>query len=219
MQFCRDVFFGFSAIGDDFVENENFEKEQQKKWYQKTWGIILLLFLFFPAGLYFLWKSDFSKKSKLVWTVIIGILVLYSMGRNPQHQSVDYQSQQIQQVQQVEKPKTLQQQGLEDPNATMSQKNALRKAISYATRMYMSKAGVYEQLTSEYGENFPAEDAQWAISHLSDINWKENALKKAKSYQTQQAMSAESIREQLLSEYGEKFEPEEVEYAINNLPK
>lgn len=210
------------------MENENVESESTKKWYQKTWGIILLLFLFFPAGLYFLWKSDFSKKSKLLWTVIIGILVLYNIGKGSNHQPVQYQpqqtqqtqqAQQVQQVQRVEKPKTLQQQGLEDPNATMSQKNALKKAIGYATGMYMSKAKVYEQLISEYGEKFPVEDAQWAVSHLSDIDWKANALKKAKSYQTQQAMSVESIRNQLLSEYGEGFELEEVEYAISKLPK
>jgi len=121
--------------------------------------------------------------------------------------------------QKVEQSKTLQQQALEDQNATMGQKNALKKAIMYATRMHMSKAKLYTQLTSEYGEKFPPEDAQWAIEHLSDINWKANALEKAKQYQSQQAMSAESIREQLLSEYGEEFEPEEVEYAVANLPK
>ena len=117
------------------------------------------------------------------------------------------------------KAKTLQQQALEDPDATIGQKNALKKAIMYATRSHMSKAKLYNQLTSEYGEKFPPEDAQWAIEHLSDIDWKANALEKAKMYQSKQAMSAERIRDQLSSAYGEEFEPEEVEYAIENLPK
>ena len=42
---------------------------------------------------------------------------------------------------------------------------------------------------------------------------------KAKSYQKQMAMSNDSIREQLVSEYGEQFTPEEAEYAISHLEK
>lgn len=32
------------------------------------------------------------------------------------------------------------------------------------------------------------------------------------------SMSRDSIYDQLISEYGEKFTPEEAQYAINNLP-
>ncbi|MDF4082352.1 Ltp family lipoprotein [Bifidobacterium longum] len=35
--------------------------------------------------------------------------------------------------------------------------NALNKAKSYSDMMHMSKQGIYDQLTSEYGEKFPAE--------------------------------------------------------------
>lgn len=43
--------------------------------------------------------------------------------------------------------------------------------------MNMSKVGIYEQLVSEYGENFPKEAAQYAIDNIK-FDWKENALKK-----------------------------------------
>ncbi|NFS12901.1 hypothetical protein FDE77_16985 [Clostridium botulinum] len=43
------------------------------KWYQKTWGIILMLILFSPIGLYLMWKSDWSKKLKYS---IIGVLII-----------------------------------------------------------------------------------------------------------------------------------------------
>lgn len=33
--------------------------------------------------------------------------------------------------------------------------NALNKAKSYSDMMHMSKQGIYDQLTSEYGEKFP----------------------------------------------------------------
>ena len=48
-------------------------------------------------------------------------------------------------------------------------------------------------------------------------DWKANALEKAKSYQKTMSMSPEAIRDQLVSEYGEKFTAEEADYAIANL--
>lgn len=95
-------------------------------------------------------------------------------------------------------------------------KSALRKAKTYSDMMHMSKAGIYDQLTSEYGEQFTAEAAQYAIDNL-DADWKANALEKAKSYQEQMAMSPSAIYDQLTSEYGEQFTAEEAQYAIDNL--
>ncbi|PUB05901.1 host cell surface-exposed lipoprotein [Paenisporosarcina sp. OV554] len=82
--------------------------------------------------------------------------------------------------------------------------------------MHMSKAGIYDQLTSEHGENFPPEAAQFAIDNIV-FDWKENALKKAQSYAETMNMSDSAIYDQLISEYGEKFTPEEAQYAIDNL--
>lgn len=95
-------------------------------------------------------------------------------------------------------------------------KSALKKAEMYAETMDMSKAGIYDQLTSEYGENFPPEAAQYAIDNLV-FDWKENALKKAKMYAETMEMSDSAIYDQLTSEYGEKFTAEEAKYAIDNL--
>ena len=95
-------------------------------------------------------------------------------------------------------------------------KSALRKAKVYSDTMSMSKAGLYDQLTSEYGEKFTEEEAQYAVDNL-DANWKENALKKAKVYQETMAMSSSAIYDQLVSEYGEKFTEEEAKYAVDNL--
>ncbi len=96
-------------------------------------------------------------------------------------------------------------------------KNALKKAKTYSDTMSMSKkVGLYDQLTSEYGEKFTAEEAQYAVDNL-DVNWKENALKKQKVYQETMAMSPSAIYDQLVSEYGEKFTEEEAQYAVDNL--
>ena len=95
-------------------------------------------------------------------------------------------------------------------------KNALRSAQLYADTMYMSKAAIYDQLTSEYGEQFPAEAAQYAIDNL-DVDWNANALKTAKNYQETMSMSKAAIYDQLISEYGEKFTAEQAQYAIDHL--
>lgn len=94
--------------------------------------------------------------------------------------------------------------------------NALKKAKLYSDTMYMSKMGIYNQLTSEYGENFSVEAATYAIDNL-DADYNYNALQTAKSYSDNMYMSKMGIYNQLISEYGEQFTPEEAQYAIDNL--
>lgn len=98
----------------------------------------------------------------------------------------------------------------------MEYKSALKKAKMYSDTMSMSKIGLYDQLTSEYGEKFTEEAAQYAIDNV-EADWNENALKKAKTYQETMSMSKNAIYDQLISEYGEKFTADEAQYAIDNL--
>lgn len=103
-----------------------------------------------------------------------------------------------------------------DDSVPAEYRSALAKAESYSKTMYMSKQGIYDQLTSEYGEQFSAEAAQYAIDNIQ-ADWNANALAKAESYQSDMNMSPEAIREQLTSEYGEQFTAEEADYAIQHL--
>ncbi|MEX5277639.1 Ltp family lipoprotein [Kocuria sp. CPCC 205261] len=96
--------------------------------------------------------------------------------------------------------------------------SALNKAESYSRTMHMSKAGIYDQLTSEYGEKFSPEAAQYAVDNMT-ADWNANALAKAKSYQDTMNMSPAAIQDQLTSEYGEQFTPEQAAYAVANLNK
>ncbi|MCC9175099.1 Ltp family lipoprotein [Arthrobacter sp. zg-Y179] len=95
-------------------------------------------------------------------------------------------------------------------------KSALRQADTYANKMHMSKLGLYDQLTSEYGGQFSPEAAQYAVDNV-EADWNANALAKAKSYQEDMAMSPSAIYDQLVSEYGEQFTPAEADYAVQNL--
>ena len=80
----------------------------------------------------------------------------------------------------------------------------------------MSKKGLFDQLTSEYGEGFPPEAAQYAIDNVqADFN--QNALEKAKSYYYNMNMSKQAVWDQLTSAYGEQFTHDQADYAIANL--
>lgn len=104
------------------------------------------------------------------------------------------------------------------PAVPIEYKNALIKAETYSKMMHMSKQAIYDQLTSEAGEKFPAEAAQYAVDNLK-ADYNANALEKAKTYQSMMSMSTDAIYDQLTSSAGEKFTPEEAQYAINNLNK
>ena len=95
--------------------------------------------------------------------------------------------------------------------------NALTKGLSYARNLHMSKKGVYDQLTSSYGEGFPADAAQYAIDNMTGVDWNANALEKAKQYYYNMSMSKSAVYDQLTSEYGEQFTASQAQYAIDHL--
>lgn len=104
----------------------------------------------------------------------------------------------------------------EDSNIPTEYRSALNKAESYSSLMHMSKAAIYDQLVSEYGEQFSEEAAQYAMENLV-ADWNANALAKAEDYSDGLHMSKAGIYDQLVSEYGEQFTPEEAQYAVDNL--
>src|SRR5699024_4746941 len=104
----------------------------------------------------------------------------------------------------------------ENDDVPREHKSALNKAESYANTMDMSKEGIYDQLVSEYGENFPEDAAEYVMDNI-EADWKENALNKPRSYADDMDMSDDAIFDQLVSEYGEQFTEEEAQYAIDNL--
>ena len=104
----------------------------------------------------------------------------------------------------------------DNPDIPDEYQSALNKANDYSNTMYMSKAAIYNQLTSEYGEHFSPEAAQYAIDNIV-ANWNSNALQKAKDYSDNMYMSQAAIYDQLISDYGEKFTPAEAQYAVENL--
>lgn len=93
--------------------------------------------------------------------------------------------------------------------------SALKQAESYSETLHMSKQGIYDQLTSEYGGKFSDEAAQYAVDNVK-VDWNANALQKAKDYQKTMNMSPDAIHDQLTSVF-EGFTEEEADYAIAHL--
>jgi hypothetical protein len=105
---------------------------------------------------------------------------------------------------------------LED-NVPREYRNALKSAQNYIDIMAFSEKKLYDQLTSEYGEQDPAEAAQYAIENVI-VDYNQEALEAAMQYQEIMPMSDKELFNQLTSEYGEQFTEEQAQYAIDNLP-
>ena len=60
------------------------ENQTELKWFQKQTGIIILLILFFPVGLYLMWKNQlWTKKTRWIVSGVIAVLVIANYGKQP----------------------------------------------------------------------------------------------------------------------------------------
>ncbi len=195
--------------------------ETKKKWYQKTGGIIALLVLFFPVGLYLMWKhASWNKTAKWIVTGVFAFFVLTSafspkttrMSDTATQNPTATMSPVLEATTQPEAA-TGQEQAVEPTKAperseTVSQKNAVRKAESYISFSGFSRDGLVVQL--EY-EKFSHEDAVYGADN-SGANWNEEAAQKAKSYMDMTGYSRDGLIQQLLYE---KFTRAQAEYGVN----
>ncbi len=105
----------------------------------------------------------------------------------------------------------------EKPTLTRGQENAIKSATSYLGFSAFSRAGLFQQLTSQYGEGFEAADAEFAIAHLEQnglVDWNAEAAESAQSYLDFTSFSRQGLYDQLTSQYGEGFTHEQAEYAL-----
>lgn len=164
-----------------------------------------------------------SKNKKAIykkwWFWIIALIIVIGTigGEDSNDSNLDAATkQEVNQNEKLEEKAQAEEKATVEEKVPAEYKSALKKAKIYSDTMHMSKAGLYAQLTSEYGEKFSQEAAQYAIDNVQ-ADWNKNALKKAQSYQETMSMSPSAIYDQLISEYGEKFTAEEAQYAIDNL--
>lgn len=95
---------------------------------------------------------------------------------------------------------------------TNQQKNAVRSAEAYLRMSGFSRAGLIEQLSSEYGDGYEVSDATVAVDSLS-VDWSEQAARSAKDYLEMSGFSCRGLIDQLASDYGSQFTESEAEYG------
>ena len=103
---------------------------------------------------------------------------------------------------------------------TLSQQNAVKTALNYVDLMAFSRKGLIDQITSEYADNFPREDAEYAISYLEKnelVDWNEEAAQCAQNYIDLMSFSRDGLFQQMTSESGDKFTKEQTEYALSQV--
>ena len=100
----------------------------------------------------------------------------------------------------------------------MAQQQAVESAKNYlSTGSGFSRAGLIQQLSSSYGDNFPKAVAIFAVDHLQ-VNWNEQAVKSAKNYMSMgSGFSRAGLIQQLSSSYGDNFTVAQAVYAANNV--
>lgn len=108
----------------------------------------------------------------------------------------------------------------EKPAYTVAQESAIRSAKSYLSFKGFSRAGLTQQLTSEYGEGFELADAEFAIATIEadgDVDWNQEAVESAESYLDFKGFSRQGLFEQLTSEYGEQFTADQANFALDTV--
>ena len=102
------------------------------------------------------------------------------------------------------------------PKLTASQENAIRSAESYLKYMAFSRLGLIDQLSSEYGDQYPIDDATFAVDSLNE-DWNAQAVKSAQSYIDTMAFSCQGLIQQLSSQYGAQFTIEQATYGATQV--
>jgi colicin import membrane protein len=97
-----------------------------------------------------------------------------------------------------------------EPETTVSQQSAVRKAEAYIDMGGFSKEGLIDQLVFE---DFSTEDSTFAVNNI-DVDWNEQAEIKAKGYMDMSGFSRQGLIEQL--EF-EGFTTEEANYGADKV--
>ncbi len=102
------------------------------------------------------------------------------------------------------------------PTMTVAQEEALEAAESYLDSSHFSKKGLFDQLTSEYGEGFAKKDVTFALNHVK-ADYNAEAREAAESYLDSGHFSHNSLMDQLTSEYGEQFTKAQAAQAVKSV--
>lgn len=105
---------------------------------------------------------------------------------------------------------------------SMEEKNCYQSALNYLDFMGFSKKGLIEQLSSEYGDNYPQETAEKVVNDLDEaglVDWEKQAERSAQNYLDTMSFSKDELINQLCSDAGDQYTREEAEAAVEAVYK
>lgn len=103
---------------------------------------------------------------------------------------------------------------------SLAHEMAIKEAESYLSVMSFSRQGLLDQLTSEYGGQFPLDQAEYGVAYLEAnglVDWNAEAVQEAQSYLNTMSFSRQGLYDQMTSEYGGQFTHEQTEHALNTV--
>ena len=170
-------------------------------------------------------NSGNKGKKKPIALIVLAVLVVFGLfgclgggGSSNNDSSLSDDNEAIETSQVEETPEIEEEPIVEkEPEMTASQRNAYRSAQNYISMMAFSKQGLIDQLSSEYGDNYDKEDAEFAVNYLEEngeVDWVEEAKEAAQNYLDMMPFSKQELIDQLSSDYGDKYTYEQAEKAV-----
>ena len=202
------------------VEDKEVEQKTKNPFYTEVWFMWVMLVLFAPVGIFFMWKfhPTMKKNTKIIISVIFGILFLVSLGSGATSETSDNKTNSEASTKQTK---------VSIIDFSTIERNAINewcknnKVVCKVSDDY-SDTVEKGQLISQSVKPDDKVDENSTVNIIYSLGKKppieyQNALKKAESYSKIMHMSKNGIYEQLTSEYGENFEADAAQYAIDNI--
>lgn len=163
------------------IQTNNFQTTQNSKsmennnsnsnaWYEKTWLVVILCIIFFPVGLYALWKnSSISKGWKIGVTAIIALIVIANLGDKDKTTSTSTETQNV-----VETEKDNSTEAEPIANVEQDKAEAEKEAIKEKLKAKAKRDWPNDFTTQEFWVNQQMDDYEYMLT-IEDNSIKQKA--------------------------------------------
>lgn len=204
-------------------ENNNIsnktEDNNEIKFYEQEWFMWVMLFMCTPIGIFLMWKfnNKLSKRNKIIISCVLGfIYLIFCIG---QIDSEEYNHNDNNYSNTKAKVEVIDFNGMVESeillwcgNKKINCKIKREYSDTVAKGNYVEQSVSASELVDENSKII----ITYSLGKEPTIEQK-NALKKAESYSEIMHMSKQGIYDQLVSSYGENFNKEDAQYAIDNI--
>lgn len=149
------------------MENNN---SNSNVWYEKTWLVVILCIIFFPVGLYALWKnSSISKGWKIGVTAIIALIVIANLGDKDKASATSTETQNVVETEQSNTAETETVANVEQDKA-----DAEKEAITEKLKAKAKRDWPNDFTTQEFWVNQQIDDYEYMLT-IEDNSIKQKA--------------------------------------------